>query len=162
MSDGPLQIRLLGADDHALVTAAQGIFATPPIADQTRDFLASHRDFLWLAFLDGQPVGFVSATSVLHPDKPPHFFVNELEKCDGVRRRGIATRLMRTVQDYGKEHGLWTIWLAAEGGDAQAIAFYRFIDRLDTWRSAAQPCSNGSENERIRSSPNPPFRARFH
>ena len=131
MSDGAPEIRLLGPDDHALVTQAQGLFDNPPIADQTRAFLASDRDFLWFAILDEQPVGFVSATSVLHPDKLPNLFVNELETRDGFRRRGIATRLMRTVQGYGKAHDLWPIWLAAEGDDAQAIAFYRSLGDME-------------------------------
>jgi len=128
---GPIEIRLVGPDDFALVTEVRGIFDNPPIPEQTRDFLASDREFLWLAFCDGEITGFVSATSILHPDKLPHLFVNELETREGFRRRGIATRLMRTVQDYGKAQGLWPIWVAAEGDDAQAIAFYRSLGDME-------------------------------
>ena len=130
MSDRSIEIRLLGPDDHALVIGVSGIFDNRPIPDQTRAFLASDRDFLWFAFCDGEVVGFVSATSVLHPDKLPHLFVNELETRDGYQRRGIGTRLMRTVQQYGKAHGLWPIWVAAEGEDARAIAFYRSLEDM--------------------------------
>ncbi|MEX0342658.1 MAG: GNAT family N-acetyltransferase [Erythrobacter sp.] len=131
MSAGALVIRLLGPDDHALVSAAADIFDNRPIAEQTRDFLASDRDFLWLALLDGQPVGFVSATSILHPDKTPHLFINELETREGFRRRGIATRMMRAVRRHAKANGLWPVWLAAEGDDAQAIAFYRSLKDME-------------------------------
>lgn len=92
MADGAIDIRLLGPDDHAVVIAAQGIFDNRPIPDQTRDFLASDREFLWLAFYAGEVAGFVSATTILHPDKLPHLFVNELETREGFRRLGIATR----------------------------------------------------------------------
>lgn len=129
--DGAIEIRLVGPDDFALVTEVRGIFDNPPIPEQTRDFLASDREFLWLASCDGEVAGFVSATSILHPDKLPHLFVNELGTREGFRRRGIATRLMRTVQDYGKAHGLRPIWVAAEGDDAQAIAFYRSLGDME-------------------------------
>ncbi|WP_198147704.1 GNAT family N-acetyltransferase [Erythrobacter sp. AP23] len=131
MSNAALDIRLLGPDDYALVNAAEEIFDDRPIAKQTHAFLNSDRDFLWFALIDGQPVGFASATIVLHPDKSPHLFVNELETRDGFRRRGIATRLMRTVQQHGKANGLWPIWLAAEGDDDRAIAFYRSLGDME-------------------------------
>ena len=124
-------IRLLGPGDETLVEAAAELFDHEPLPEQTRAFLASEREFLWLAIVKGRPAGFVSATSILHPDKRPHLFVNELATHEDHRRRGIATRLMRTVEQYGREHGLWPIWLAAEGNDAQAIAFYRSLSDME-------------------------------
>ena len=124
-------IRLLGPGDETLVEAAAELFDHEPLPEQTRAFLASEREFLWLAIVKGRPAGFVSATSILHPDKRPHLFVNELATHEDHRRRGIATRLMRTVEQYGREHGLWPIWLAAEGDDEQAIAFYQSLSDME-------------------------------
>ena len=125
-----MEIRLLGPADQELANSAADLFDDRLIAEQLSDFLASERDFLWLALVDGQVAGFVSATIVLHPDKMPHLFVNELATHEDFRRRGVATQLMRTVQGYGKANGLWPIWVAAEGDDEQAIAFYRSLSDM--------------------------------
>lgn len=125
-SDG-IAIRLLGPGDEALVASATGLFDHAPIADQTRDFLASAREFLWFAMDDDKPVGFVSATSILHPDKQPHLFVNELTTHADYRRRGIARRLMEAVEAFARAERLRPVWVVAEGDDEQAIAFYRSL-----------------------------------
>lgn len=125
-----IAIRLLGSEDLELVLSAADLFDEPPIPDQTRAFLESEREFLWFA-LDGErPVGFVSASVLLHPDKPPHLFVNELATAEPYRRRGIATRLMQTVVDFGRERKLWPVWVAADGDDDLAQAFYRSLAGL--------------------------------
>ena len=121
------KIRLMTPADFDLVMNSADLFDHPPIPEQTRAFLASDREFLWLALVDGRPVGFVSATSILHPDKQPHLFVNELATHAEFQRQGIASSLMRTVETYGKAHGLWPIWVAAEGDDEGAIEFYRSL-----------------------------------
>lgn len=123
-------IRLLNAGDEALVLNARRLFDYAPIAEQTRAFLVSDREFLWFAMTCDQPVGFVSATSILHPDKEPHLFVNELAVHEDWRRRGIARKLMETVVAFGRKNALWPIWLAAEGDDHRAQAFYRSLSDL--------------------------------
>jgi ribosomal protein S18 acetylase RimI-like enzyme len=126
----PVTIKLLGPSDEALVVSATGLFDDPPIAEQTHAFLSSERDFLWFALADGRPVGFVSASVLLHPDKPPHLFINELATAEGHRRRGIATHLMTAVAAFGRERSLWPIWVAAEGDDQPAQAFYRSLSDM--------------------------------
>ena len=124
-----IEIRRLGPDDFDLVMSAQGLFDFEPLADQSKAFLSSDREFIWFA-MDGEtPVGFVSASVILHPDKPPHLFVNELATHEGHRRKGVATALMETVVSFSREAGLWPVWLAAESDDEQAKAFYRSLRR---------------------------------
>lgn len=123
----PIAIRLLGPEDQVLVEAATDLFDNPPLADQTRAFLASDRDFIWFAIASDKPVGFVSASVLLHPDKPPHLFINELATAESHRRRGVATRLIEAVLEFGKAQALWPVWVAAEGDDEQAQAFYRSL-----------------------------------
>ena len=120
-----VDIMMLRADDLDLLMSAEGLFDFPPKLDQSRNFLSSDREFIWFAIKDDQPIGFVSASKILHPDKNPHLFVNELATHADHRRKGVATRLMQTVVDFGREKGLWPVWLAAEGDDEQAKAFYR-------------------------------------
>lgn len=126
----PVSIRLLGPGDESLVLSAAELFDDLPIPEQTQGFLDSERDFLWFAIADDRPVGFVSAAVLLHPDKPPHLFINELSTVESHRRRGIATRLMHAVLDFGRERALWPVWVIAEGDDDPAQAFYRSLSGL--------------------------------
>jgi ribosomal protein S18 acetylase RimI-like enzyme len=123
-------IRLLGAGDEAIVAEGALLFDHTPIPDQTSAFLRSERDFIWFAMAGSGPIGFVSASILLHPDKEPHLFVNELGVDDNFRRQGIATRLMQAVVHFGRERGLWPIWVAAEGDDHAAQAFYRSLSGM--------------------------------
>ena len=121
-------VRLLGPDDAAMVLNAGDLFDFAPISAQTSVFLASDRDFLWFACSGETPIGFVSASILLHPDKPPHLFVNELAVDEDHRRKGVATALMQTAISYAKGHGLWPVWVAAEADDFVAQAFYRSLN----------------------------------
>ena len=122
-----IEVRRLGTDDLDLMMSAQGLFDFAPLTDQSEAFLSSEREFIWFA-MDGEtPVGFVSATVILHPDKAPHLFVNELATHENHHREGIATLLMATVVQFGRQSGLWPVWLAAEVDDDQAKAFYRSL-----------------------------------
>ncbi len=124
---GTVTIRLLGPGDESLVLSAAELFDDPPIPEQTSLFLASERDFLCFAIANGRPVGFVSASVLLHPDKLPHLFINELAIAESHRRRGIATRLIQAVVDLGRERALWPVWVVAESDDDPAQAFYRSL-----------------------------------
>ncbi|MCL4673395.1 MAG: GNAT family N-acetyltransferase [Sphingomonadaceae bacterium] len=128
---GQFAIKLLGVEDVDLVLSAEGLFDFPCIPDQTRAFLTSERDFLWFALDSGQPVGFVSASVILHPDKAPHLFVNELATHSDHRRRGIARALMGAVIEFGRARKFWPVWLAAEGHDEPAIEFYRSLEHRE-------------------------------
>lgn len=125
-----VNVRLLGPDDHGLVMGAGDLFDAPPISAQTTAVLASERDFLWFAMSGNRPVGFASATSILHPDQPPNLFFNELGVHEDFRRRGVATRLVEAVLAHARRSDIWPVWVLAEGDDAQAIAFYRSLSGL--------------------------------
>ncbi|SIO12695.1 Ribosomal protein S18 acetylase RimI [Parasphingorhabdus marina DSM 22363] len=127
MRETALSIRKLGPEDIELVHSAADLFDDPPIKEQTKAFLESDRDHIWIAYLGQEPVGMLTATTLLHPDKSPHIFVNELGIDDDYRRRGIATRLMAEAVSFARSCGLTPLWLAAEGDDDQANAFYRSL-----------------------------------
>jgi ribosomal protein S18 acetylase RimI-like enzyme len=122
----PITIRRLGPEDEALVLAApDDIFDNPPDPSQTRAFLASGMNLLFAAFDGGRMVGFSSGTVLLHPDKPPSLFVNELGTAEGWRRRGIGTALTRRMVEAAREMGCEGIWLGTEVDNAAARATYR-------------------------------------
>lgn len=127
MTEIALSIRKLVPEDAELVHAAADLFDEPPIKQQTEAFLRSDRDHIWFAYLGQEPVGFVSATTLLHPDKPPHIFVNELGVDEDYRRRGVATRLMAEAVSFARANKMTPLWLAAEGDDDLANNFYRSL-----------------------------------
>ncbi len=120
-------VRLLGPGDKELIAAASHLFDHPPTPDQTTAFLTSDRDYIWVAYTDGEAVGFASATILLHPDKPPHLFLQELGVDEDHRRRGVATKIMETAIAFAGEMDLLPLWLAAEADDDQANTFYRSL-----------------------------------
>jgi ribosomal protein S18 acetylase RimI-like enzyme len=121
-----LEIRRLGADDLALVHAAQHLFDSPPQADATRRFLNSTDHHLLLAFDDGRPVGFVSGAELTHPDKGTEMFLNELGVDEPFRRRGIARQLVNALSELAIERGCYGMWVAVDASDnAAAVATYR-------------------------------------
>ncbi|MEL7197590.1 MAG: GNAT family N-acetyltransferase [Pseudomonadota bacterium] len=127
MTETALSIRKLGPEDAGLVHSAADLFDDPPLKEQTTAFLKSERDHIWIAYLGAEPVGFLTATTLLHPDKAPHIFVNELGFDEGYRRRGIATKLMAEAVSFARLCGLTPLWLAAEGNDELANSFYRSL-----------------------------------
>ncbi len=136
MSTGEsVTVRLLGRGDEALIHAAADLFDDTPLPDQTQAFLASERDFIWVAFLGEEAVGFVSATVLIHPDKKPHIFVNELGVDDDHRRKGIGSKLMAEAVGFARSKKMIPLWLAAEGDDDLANSFYR---------SLSEPTERGS------------------
>ena len=121
-----ITIRRLGPEAEELVLAApDDIFDNPPDPVQTRAFLSDPYHLLIAAFDGGRMVGFASGNVLLHPDKPPSFFINELGTAEGWRRRGIGTRLTEAILEAARGMGCEGIWLGTERDNAAARATYR-------------------------------------
>ncbi len=113
---------LIGAEvfDHAVDPGQLAAFVDDPGHEQV--FAMRGRDV----------VGFASGVVLLHPDKPPIFFVNEVGVCPELRRQGIATALMHTLMGIARGRGCRGIWLATEGDNEEARAFYRNLGARET------------------------------
>ena len=121
-----ITIRALGpADLDLLLTLPDGVFDHPVLPEQAAAFLADPGHEMVVALVDGIPVGFASATVLLHPDKPPALFVNEVGVRDDWRRRGIATRLMKRLIALGRDRGCVGTWLGTEPDNEPALGLYR-------------------------------------
>jgi len=83
---------------------------------------------LVLAYDGSDVVGFVSGTVLMHPDKPPAFFVNEVNVNASHRRRGIATKLMERIITVARDRDCEGIWLGTETDNAPALGLYRKLD----------------------------------
>ena len=117
-----------GPDDlDRLLAVEDGLFDNPMMPEQARAFLGDPLHELIIAYDGDRAVGMVSGTVLLHPDKDPAFFVNELGTRESHQRRGIATALMEAIIDIARTRGCKGIWLGTEADNAPALALYRKI-----------------------------------
>ncbi|MGI9603173.1 MAG: GNAT family N-acetyltransferase [Acidimicrobiales bacterium] len=117
-------IRRLGVDDVAALLDATHLFDEPVQAHWARDFLDRPGHHLLVAYVDDDPVGFVSGVEIAHPDKAMELLVYELGVDSDHRRRGIATALLRALDGQVDARGTWVV---TEPDNQPARATYRSI-----------------------------------
>jgi ribosomal protein S18 acetylase RimI-like enzyme len=89
-----------------------------------------------------------SGTVLLHPDKQPAFFINEVSVVEDLRRTGIATALCERLLEVARAKGCKGVWLATEADNAEARALYR---KLRARQTARDRCIRlGRRNGRLR------------
>jgi GNAT superfamily N-acetyltransferase len=117
--------RRLGPGEEQQVALFAEAFDDPIHAEGTRAFLSDGRHHMVVAYVDGHPAGFASATEVLHPDKPgPELFLNEIGVIERFRRRGAGLALIEELKRLGKERGCRLIWVLTDEGNPAAMAMY--------------------------------------
>jgi ribosomal protein S18 acetylase RimI-like enzyme len=108
------------------VKAAEALFDDPVDLAATRRFLADEANVLLIAYVDGNPAGFVSGTELLHPDKPaPELFLNELGVDEAYRGRGIGRALVAEVWRVAQELGCRGMWVLTDDDNPAANKVYR-------------------------------------
>lgn len=107
------------------VRAAAHLFDHAPRPEATARFLAEPGHHLLLAYLDDEPVGFVSGVEVTHPDKGTEMLLYELGVDDAAQGRGIGTALVQALLELARERGCGVAWVVTEPDNAAALATYR-------------------------------------
>ena len=124
-----ITLRQLGPDDLELLLAeAVDVFDFPVRPDQAEAFLSDPLHTIIMALDGDRPVGFASGSVLLHPDKPPAFFVNEVGVNESHQRRGIARQLMQSIISHARDRGCKGVWLGTEADNAPAIGLYRSLE----------------------------------
>jgi ribosomal protein S18 acetylase RimI-like enzyme len=118
-------VKRLSAGDETEVRRFDEAFDEAVDSELTTRFLADDRHHLVVAYVDGEPAGFVSGTEIFHPDKPTELFLNELAVLPAYRRRGAATSLLEELKHLAKQHGCISIWVLTDEGNQAAMASYR-------------------------------------
>ncbi len=132
MSDD-IQIQVLGRDDMAVLEDIRpDTFDNPIIPEQAKAFLASDLHKIVVALDQGQVIGMASGVFMLHPDKEPAFFINEVGVHKDYQRCGIGLRLARALLVLVKADGDPDIWLATEDNNAAARGLYRSLGARET------------------------------
>ena len=118
-------IRRLGPGDDAQVERAANLFDKPPIPAATAAFLATSDHHLLIAYVEGEPAGFVSGVETIHPDKGTEMFLYELGVDDAFRGRGIGAALVEALADLARDRGCYGMWVLTSADNEGAIATYR-------------------------------------
>ncbi len=141
----PCTLHRLDARTMAQLATAE-VFDKAVDPEQLAAFVQDPGHELVFACRGDSVVGFASGTVLLHPDKPPAFFVNEVEVSAALRRRGLGTTLCRQLIAVARDRGCEGIWLATETDNAPARALYRALGARETedvviydWDGALDP-----------------------
>jgi aminoglycoside 6'-N-acetyltransferase I len=119
------EFRILQRRDLDVLCAVEpGLFDGPVDPARALAFLESDLHLMAAAFEEGQIVSFASGTILLHPDKPPGLFINEVGTRDGYTRRGMATEVTKALIAEGRRRGCEGAWLATEPQNAAARSLY--------------------------------------
>jgi [ribosomal protein S18]-alanine N-acetyltransferase len=112
-----------GAEER--VKAAEGLFDDPVDLEATRRFLADEANHLLIAYVDGEPAGFVSGTELVHPDKAePELFLNELGVDAAFRSRGIGRALAASLWELAQSRGCRGMWVLTDDANPAALRVY--------------------------------------
>ena len=130
MSDATTYHRL-GHDNVRLLGRAK-VFDNPVDSEQLAKFLASDGHELVFATSGKTIIGFASGSILLHPDKAPAFFVNEVDVAPAYQRQGVATALCKMLIGVARDRGCKGIWLATEEDNVAARALFRELDARET------------------------------
>ena len=114
--------RLLGAD----------IFDNPVQQAQLDAFVADPGHILVFATDKTRVIGMASGVVMLHPDKQPMFFINEVGVNEDMRKQGIGGKLSQRLMELARARGCKGIWLATEPDNVEARALYRKLDARET------------------------------
>jgi ribosomal protein S18 acetylase RimI-like enzyme len=120
-----MDIRALGPGDDAAVVAAQHLFDDPADAAATARFLADPLHHLLVAYVAGDPVGFVTGVELTHPDKGTEMLLYELGVDEGERRRGIGRALVEALVALARVRGCYGMFVLVDDDNSPALATYR-------------------------------------
>ena len=93
-----------------------------------RDFLGKQH-FIVLAALDGDTVvgGLVAYELQKFEQERKELYIYDLAVSAEHRRKGIATNLIRELQQVAQERGVYVIFVQADPGDTPAISLYESL-----------------------------------
>jgi len=121
-----MDVRVLRRGDEPVLTAvAPDVFDDPIDPAAAAAFLADPRHHVAVAIEDGVVVGFASAVTYVHPDKPrPELWINEVGVAPTHQRRGLGRRLLDALLDAGRRDNCSEAWVLADRSNTGAQQFY--------------------------------------
>ena len=130
------EYRRFGPDDLQLMRDLVQVFAdvfgeretylSAPPRDAYLGNLLGRENFIALAALEGETVVGGLAAYVLDKfeQERSEIYIYDLAVAEAHRRKGIATALIRRLQDLAKSCRAWVIFVQADSGDEPAMKLY--------------------------------------
>ena len=112
--------------DEQRVLAAADLFDRPPDEQATRAYLADDRNYLLLSFADdGIATGFVRGTALGRLEGPERqMFLYEIGVDPAYQRRGIATALIRALEQICRDEGFGEMFVFTNRSNTAAMRLY--------------------------------------
>lgn len=104
---------------------ADNVFDAKLSVASLRSFLDDQNHHMVIAKDGATIIGFVSAVSYVHPDKPWEIWINEVGVAPDWRGQGIAKSLLSMMLEHGRSIGCVEAWVLTEPDNAPANALYR-------------------------------------
>lgn len=123
-----LTIRRLDPADLPLLLAADALFDDKVRPDMAARFLAHPDHHLFGAIIEHRLIGFVSAVTYLHPDKPVECWINEVGVHEAFHRRGIGRQLMLATLAHARALGCAGAWVLTNSSNRAARGLYAACD----------------------------------
>src|SRR5487761_25338 len=120
-----MRIEHLGPGDEERLTAAEELFDGPVNAVAAHRFLGDPTHHILIACSGDEPAGFVSGVEMTHPDKGTEMFLYELGVGDAHRRQGLATALVKALEDLARERNCYGMWVLYDEDNEAAVRTYR-------------------------------------
>jgi ribosomal protein S18 acetylase RimI-like enzyme len=93
-------------------------------SEWVRRFLTQPDHHLCIAYVNGEPSGFVSGVELTHPDKGTEMFLYELAVDDRFRRRGIGKALVTALVERARDQGCYEMWVLTDSDNLAAVRTY--------------------------------------
>lgn len=118
--------RAMHEDKINWLNMRRGIWPEAPedyLSSDWDELLSSHRDAVFLAFVDGQPAGMIEVYLREYAEaceSSPVGYIESWFVCDGLRGKGISTALVHAAEAWARENGCLEMasdtWLDNEAG----------------------------------------------
>lgn len=137
------QIRHLAPADVALLQDLNTVFgqafgdaesycAKRPTKEYLEDLLAKEHVIVLAALANGEVVGGLVAYELVKFEQARReLYIYDLAVAAAHRRRGIATALIRHLQEMASRRDAWVIFVQADHGDDPAIALYSKLGKRE-------------------------------
>ena len=136
MDEPPVRCRRLGPVDIRDLRRLNGLFATafeeeeiyagaPPPDAYLEARLGREHVIVLVAHIGNDLVGGLVAYVLDKLEQArSEIYIYDLAVAEPHRRRGVATALIRALQDLAADHAAWVIFVQADRSDGPAIALY--------------------------------------
>lgn len=117
--------RMQPGDELDFSNVAPEVFDEPIHPERLEAYLSEPNHLMILAFDDALLVGQCAAVVHRHPDKVTELYVDEVGTASTHLRQGIATRMVESMFEWGRELGCREAWLGTELDNVEANGLYR-------------------------------------